>query len=161
MDPGSGEILASELTTAEEGDAALVGPLLEQIAGPIASVTADGAYDGEPVYRAVSERQPDPPVAVIIPPRASAVPGPTADTTPSQRDQHLRMIQDRGRMGWQKAVGYGRRSLGETAVFRYKAIIGRGLRARTLPAQKTEARVGCSVLDRMTRLGMPASQRIA
>ncbi len=30
----------------------------------------------------------------------------------------VRMIQDRGRLGWQKAVGYGRRSLGETAVFR-------------------------------------------
>ena len=30
-----------------------------------------------------------------------------------------------------------------------------------LPAQKTEARVGCSVLNRMTRLGMPVSQRIA
>ena len=34
VDPTSGEILASELTTTEEGDAALVGPLLEQIAGP-------------------------------------------------------------------------------------------------------------------------------
>jgi hypothetical protein len=66
-----------------------------------------------------------------------------------------------GRLGWQKAVGYGRRSLGETAIFRYKAIIGRGLRARTLPAQKTEARVACSVLNRMARLGMPMSQRIA
>ena len=64
-------------------------------------------------------------------------------------------------LGWQKAVGYGRRSLGETAVFRYKTIIGRGLRARTLPSQKTEARVACSVLNRMTRLGMPVSQRIA
>jgi hypothetical protein len=29
-----------------------------------------GAYDGEPVYRAVAARQPDPPAAVIIPPRA-------------------------------------------------------------------------------------------
>jgi hypothetical protein len=29
----SGEILASELTTTEEGDAALVGPLLERITG--------------------------------------------------------------------------------------------------------------------------------
>ena len=46
-------------------------------------------------------------------------------------------------------------------MFRYKAIIGRRLRARTLPGQKTEARVGCSVLNRMTRLGMPVSQRIA
>ena len=52
---------ASELTTTEAGDAALVGPLLDRVTGPIASVTADGAYDGEPVYRAVSQRQPDPP----------------------------------------------------------------------------------------------------
>jgi Transposase DDE domain len=161
VDPERGEILAAELTTTEEGDAALVGPLLEQITGPIASVTADGAYDGEPVYRAVFERQPDPPAAVIIPPRVSAVPSPTADTEPTQRDQHLRMIRDRGRMGWQKAVGYGKRSLGETAVFRYKTIIGRRLRARTLPSQKTEARAACAALNRMTRLGMPVSQRIA
>src|ERR687893_1109445 len=154
VDPTSGEILASELTTTEEGDASQVGPLLDRIHGPIASVTADGAYDGEPVYRAVAERQPDPPAAVVVPPRVTAVASPTAGTTPSQRDRHLRMIEDRGRMGWQKAVGYGRRSLGETAVFRYKAIIGRGLRARTLPAQKTEARVACSVLNRMTSLGI-------
>jgi hypothetical protein len=161
VDPESGEILASALTTTEEGDAALVGPLLEQITGSIASVTADGTYDGEPIYRAIAERQPDPPVTVIIPPRTTAVPSPNADTTPTQRDQHIRMIQDRGRLGWQQAVGYGRRSLGETAMFRYKAIIGRSLRARTLPAQKTEARAACSVLNRMTRLGMPVSQRIA
>ncbi len=43
----------------------------------------DGAYDGEPVYRAVAEHQPGPPAAVVIPPRASAVPSPTADTAPS------------------------------------------------------------------------------
>jgi hypothetical protein len=163
VDPASGAILASALTTSEEGDAALVGPLLEQIPGPIASVTADGAYDGEPVYRAVAEHQPDPPVAVVIPPRAIAVASPTADTRPSQRDQHIGMIRDRGRLGWQRAVGYGRRSLAETAMSRYKGIIGRGigrgLRARTLPAQKTEARVACAVLNRMTGLGRPVSQR--
>src|SRR3954469_18468824 len=85
--------------------------------------------------------------------RPAPLPSPTADTAPSQRDQHIRMIRDKGRLGWQKAVSYGRRSLGETAVFRYKTIIGRGLRARTLPSQKTEARVACSALDRMTRLG--------
>jgi len=67
VDPSSGELLASELTGNEDGDASQVGPLLEQIAGPIASMTAHGAYDGELVYRAVAERQPDPPVTVIIP----------------------------------------------------------------------------------------------
>src|SRR4051812_8039025 len=161
VDPSTGEILASELTSHDEGDASQVGPLLDQIPGPLVSVIADGAYDGEPVYRAVAERQPDPPVAVIIPPRSTAVPSADAETTPSQRDQHIQMIRDKGRLGWQTAVGYGRRSLGETAISRYKTVIGRGLRARTLSAQKTEARVGCSVLNRMTRLGMPVSQRIA
>jgi hypothetical protein len=160
VDPSTGEILASELTSHEEGDASQVGPLLDQIPGPLGSVTADGAYDGEPVYRAVAERQPNPPVAVIIPPRSTAVPSPAAGSTPTQRDQHIQTIQDKGRLGWQKAVGYGRRSLGETAMFRYKAVIGRRLRARTLPAQKTEARVGCAVLNRMTHLGMPVSQRV-
>jgi len=68
-------------------------------------------------------------------------------------------------MAWQKTTGYGRRSRAETAMFRYKALIGSSLRARTLPAQKmpaqkTETKVGCSVLNRMARLGMPASQRV-
>ena len=99
-------------------------------------------------------------MTVVIPPRATAVPSNAAGTTPSQRDRHLQLIRDKGRMGWQKAVGYGRRSLGETAMSRYKALIGRSLRARSLPAQKREARAGCVVLNRMTRLGMPASQRI-
>jgi len=108
----------------------------------------------------LAERQPDPPVAVVIPPRSTAVPSPNAGTRPSQRDQHIHMIQAKGRLGWHKAVGYGRRSHAETAMFRYKTIIGSGLRARILPAQNTETKVACSVLNRMTRLGMPMSQRI-
>ncbi len=149
VDPSTGEVLASELTTNDEGDASQVGPLLGQLSGLIASVTADGAYDGEPTYRAVAEHQPDPPVAVIIPPRSTAVPRLAAGTIPSQRDQHIQMIQAKGRLCWQKTVGYGRRSQAETAMFRYKALIGSSLRARTLPAQKTEAKAGCSVLNRM------------
>ena len=99
VNPSTGEILASELTSNEDGDASQAGPLLGQVTGPITSVTADGAYDGEPVYQAVAERQPDPPVAVVIPPRSTAVPSPAASTAPSQRDQHIRMIGDKGRMG--------------------------------------------------------------
>src|SRR4051812_39573806 len=82
INPSTGEILASELTSNEEGDASQVGPLLDQIPGPLASVIADGAYDGKPVYRAVAERQPDPPVAVVIPPRSTAAPSPAAGAAP-------------------------------------------------------------------------------
>jgi hypothetical protein len=45
-------------------------------------------------------------------------------------------------------------------MYRYKTIVGRRLHARTLPNQQIEAKIGCNVLNRMTRLGMPASARI-
>ena len=160
IDPDSSEILASELTTNERGDPSLVGPLLDQIPGPIASVMADGAYDGEPVYRAIAERQPSSPPAVIIPPRITAVLSSKTETSPSGRDQHIRMIQEKGRRSWEKAVDYGKRSLVETARFRYKALIGPRLRARTFATQKVEARMACAVINRMTQLGMPSSQRV-
>jgi hypothetical protein len=67
VDPDNGEILASELTTTDDGDASLVGPLLDQIDCPISAVFADRAYDGEPIYRSVAGHTPD--AAVIIPPQ--------------------------------------------------------------------------------------------
>ena len=79
----------------------------------------------------------------------------------SRRGRHLQTIAQRGRIGWQRATGYGRRSLVETAMFRYQTLIGRSLRARSLPGQKVEARMACAVLNRMTRLGMPVSSRVA
>ena len=159
VDPDTGEIMASELTGNEDGDASLVGPLLDQITRPINAVIADGAYDGEPVYRAVSAHTPE--AEVIIPPRTTAVLSDTAASAPTQRDQHIQMIAERGRLGWQRAVRYGRRSLVEVAMMRYKVLIGRSLRARTLPAQKAEARAACAVINRMTELGMPISRKSA
>jgi transposase len=157
VDPDTGEILASELTATQDGDASLVGPLLDQIKRPIGTVLADGAYDGEPVYRAVAAHTPD--AEVIIPPRSTAVPRETAAGAPSQRDRHIRRIAERGRQGWQRDVRYGRRSVGEVAMMRYKQLIGRPLRARTLPAQQVEAACGCKVMNIMTSLGMPASRK--
>jgi hypothetical protein len=48
----------------------------------------------------------------------------------------------------------------ETAMFRYETIIGRRLQARPLSNRKTEAKIGCNVLNRMAGLGMPASARV-
>jgi transposase len=155
MDAGTHEIVAVELTPDDVGDVSEIPHLLDQIDAEVASLTADGAYDGEAVYDAVAARHPG--AAVIVPPRATSV---TDGTIATQRDQHIATITKHGRMGWQRRSGYNRRSLIETAMFRYKTIIGRRLQARTLPNQRTEAKVGCSVLNRMTALGMPASTRI-
>jgi hypothetical protein len=155
VDAESQEIVASDLTGDDVGDVTLLPDLLDQVEGPVAAVTADGAYDGEPVYDAVAARHPE--ADVIIPPRSTAVP---TETAASQRDRHIKVIEEHGRRGSQKRTGYGRRSLVETDMFRYKTIIGRSLHARTLPNQRAEAKIACNILNRMTNLGMSVSVRI-
>lgn len=61
------------------------------------------ACDQDQVLQAVGERHPD--AAVVVPPWAGAVASAAAETAPTQRERHLRMIAERGRMVWQKASG--------------------------------------------------------
>jgi hypothetical protein len=149
------EIVTSELTPDDVGDVTEVPDLLDQIDGEVALLTADGAYDGKSVYDAVAERHSS--AAVVIPPRVTAVP---SEATVTQRDRHIAEIATHGRMGWQRRSGYTRRSLVETGMYRYKTIVGWRLHAWTLPNQRTEAKIGCTVINRMTGLGMPATVRV-
>jgi len=144
-----------ELTQDDAGDLPEISGPRDQIGADVASMTADGAYDSEVVYDVVIKRHPE--AAVIIPPRGTTV---ASETTTTQRDRHIAAIDEHGRMGWQRRSGYNRRSLVETAMYRYKTIVGRRLHARALPNQRTEAKIGCNVLNRMTTLGMPATIRI-
>src|SRR5215218_7582781 len=89
-DADTGRIVASALTGAAADDGSQVGPLLDRIEGPVASVTADGAFDRDDVYAGIVGRHPD--AAVIVPPRSSAVPSATAETAPTRRDRHLEVI---------------------------------------------------------------------
>lgn len=70
------------------------------------------------------------------------------------------VVAEKGESGW-RAVQYGRRSLGEVAMMRYKQLIGRGLRARSLPTRKVEAAAGCRDMNIMTSLGMPICCKVA
>ena len=159
VDADTGMVMASTLTENDAGDPSQVAPLLDQIDAEIGSVTADGAYDGAPTYDTVAARGKD--IAVIVPPHATAVLSADAGHCPSQRDKHIILMKAKGRLGWQKETGYGRRSLAETTMGRYKAIIGPGLHARSLPGQRTEAAVGVAVLNRMLHAGRPNSVRCA
>ena len=143
LDADSGDIIAHVMTDQDAGDASQVGPLLDQIETPIGRFTADGAYDGDPTYEAVTQHSAG--AAVVIPPRTNAVERPDSDPS-RQRDRHIAAINADGRMKWQVATGYGKRSLVETAIGRYKSIIGRRLRARSFGAQQTEVAIGCAVV---------------
>ncbi len=158
VDADTGRILAATLTTSDVDDASQVGTLLDQ-AGPVASFTADSAYDQDGVYGEVARRSPDAPV--IVPPRSSAVPSQTARTAPTQRDRHLQVISEHGRRRWQKASGYHWRALVEADISRFKRVIGDALRSRTDRRRKTEVVLAVGVLNRMLELGRPEYVRLA
>jgi len=156
IDEKTGDIVASELTTNKKDDPSQVPGMLDQIKEDIESMTADGAYDKREVYD-VMDSYKFGHIRGIIPPRKDAVLSENVDTSPTPRDRHIMSIKKNGRPKWQKETGYNRRSLVETAMFRYKTIIGAHLRSRNFNNQKTEAKIGVAVINKMTNLGMPIS----
>jgi hypothetical protein len=159
IDAKSGMIVASTLTSKEVDDAAELGALLAQVDDPLAAVVADGAYDQDRVYDDGAEHSAE--AAVVVPPRATAVLSASAETNPTQRDRHIQVIAEQGRMNWQKTSGYNARAGAEGAMSRYKRIIGDTLRSHTRPAQEVETRIAVNVLNRMLDLARPESVRAA
>ncbi len=129
VDADTGQIEAATLTTSDVDDATQVRPLLDHVEGPVASFTADRAYDQDGVYGEVAARYPE--ASVIVPPRSSVVPSERAETTPTMRDRHLQTIVEHGRMVWQKVSGYNWRAPVEADFSRFKRVIGDGLQSRT------------------------------
>ena len=160
LDLVSGEIVCSDLTTDDIGDPTALPDLLDQIDGPVDLFLADRAYDGGPTCDVLAERFGSK-IEVKIPPPKNAALSPNAAQHPTVRDRHIVEIQAHGRMAWQKTSGYNQRSRIETLMGRWKAVIGPKLKARTFENQKTEAKIGARVLNRMTGLGRPSFERTA
>ena len=75
--------------------------------------------------------------------------GSTARIAPTQRDLHIRSINEHGRMNWQKTSGYNRRSKVEAAISRYKGVIGEALRSREDARRVCEIKIAVKALNRM------------
>jgi hypothetical protein len=159
VDAKTGTIVASTLTSKEVDDAAELGSLLDQVEEPLAAVIADGAYDQDNVYDTVAEHSAE--AAVVVPPRSTAVLSASAETDPTQRDRHIQVIAEQGRMAWQKTSGYNARAGAEGTMSRYKRIIGDTLRSHSRPAQETETRIAVTGLNRMLDLARSESVRAA
>lgn len=155
VDPATGEVLANALTTNSVADAEVVPALVDAVTEPIASFTGDGAYDHWMVYTTLQQRQ----IRSTIPPRKNAriKQHGNRNAAPLPRDEAIRAIRASGRQHWKQATGYHRRSLAETAMFRYKTQFGDRLLASSLENQKVEVGINCLMLNRFTALGKPIS----
>lgn len=190
VDAATGELHAVGVTAPRVGDAAYLPTLLAAIATPLAQVTGDGGYDSWGAYGAVAARPERPRAVFPPPHerrpgqalrRTRRRPGPrplprqrrradayrlrirqhgNAHAPRLERDEHVRRLRRIGRRRWKEEVGYHRRSLVETAVFRCKQLFGDHLRGRLPATQTTEVRIRAAALNRMTHLGMPDSYAV-
>lgn len=160
VDADTGEIVASELTDRRTHDCTRVGSLLEQVHNPLASLSADGAYDAAVVYEAAQSKGEGRTVRMLIPPGRYAQLAPRPSPALEERNRNIHSIHELGRRKWHKRSGYSKRSMVENTVYRYKTIIGRSMRSRTFDGQLVEVHLASKILNMMTRLGMPDSHRV-
>ena len=144
----SGVILVHTLTEATGDDATTALDLLTAVEGPLERVTADAAYDTVAVYETATARG----ATVVVPPARTATVSGHGPQSPA-RDRTITWVKTLGRRQWQQASGSHRQSRVENTFFRYKSIIGDGLRARSPAGQGSEVVLGCEILNRMTELG--------
>jgi hypothetical protein len=82
-------------------DATTALDLINAVAGPLASVTADAAYDTVAIYETAGARG----ATVVVPPVRTANVSRHGPRSPA-RDRTIRSVKKRGRRRWQKASGY-------------------------------------------------------
>ena len=156
IDAHTQDIVMCELTDREEGDAEVGRRMLRRIPGKIRSVRADGGYDAGAFRREVDQKGGE---SIIPPPKHATYKG-IKEGWERKRDATLAEIEglgggEEGRKLWKKLIGYHRRSLVETGMFRIKRTQGECLKARSEGGQKTEAICKCLVINKMNNLGLP------
>ncbi|WP_311165772.1 IS5 family transposase, partial [Acinetobacter pittii] len=154
-DANSGEIQAVEVTTCQYGDAEMLQPLLDQIDEPIASVTADGAYDTVNCYDAILKRQAN----VIIPPRSNAALW-AENEIGKARNHAVQGCWDRGQKQWKRDIGYHRRSRIEAKMFALKRL-GQGVSSRCFNRQVVDLQIRVDILNKFTQLGTAKTVAVA
>ncbi len=152
INEASHDIEACVLTGDNVHDSEALPEILNQVEGNIYQITGDGAYDTHECYQCAIGAGTDP----CFPPRKNASNYKPSDQAWILRNQAISQVIYHGLKYWKKKHNYHRRSLAETAIFRFKQLLGDKIMARTLERQAKEIGIKCLVINTMNRLGMPA-----
>jgi len=152
----SGYIVVRVLTDHNTDDRVCADAILDQSnSACITDMLADGSYDSHKIYEELEKENINP----VIPPPSQAVVNNA--TNLSTRDKAVKYIQEKGDWAWYYKNDVGRRNQVENTFYRLKTIFGCKLHSRTIPNQDTESSFFCTMLNKMTKLGMPKSVKIA
>jgi hypothetical protein len=158
------EIEAFELTELGIQDWEGFEMLVKKLPKELDTSIGDGAYNNLPCYELAETHRfkliaPPPENASTTKERGDKI-NKAKKALLKQRDETIEQVRALGRAEWKRSVGYHRRSLVETAMFRIKTLLGDQLSSRKLENQKVEAAIRCKIINRMTTLGMPSSYAI-
>lgn len=145
-------IEACLLTGDDVHDSEALPGLLNQVEKPVSQVTGDGAYDTHDSYEATINKGAKP----CFPPRKNASRNKPIDEAWRLRNHAVSQVKYHSLKYWKKKHNYHRRSLAETAMFRFKQLVGDKVSARTLLRQATEIGIKCQIINQITQLGMPS-----
>jgi hypothetical protein len=146
-------IEAFELTELGVQDCQGFGALVNHIDKKLAGAVGDGAYDRFSCYEVAEQKG----FELITPPQHNARPSrersrnkkKASPNAVKKRDGVIDRVREIGSKAWKVEVGYHRRSLAETAMFRWKTLLGNKLYARKMAHQITEVAIKSSVLNKM------------
>ncbi|WP_213156160.1 transposase [Neochlamydia sp. AcF65] len=158
--PDSHEVMLSELTLSNKADDLVASQMIPKLPKSVKTTYGDGAYDRQAFYRSSYVRGIDP---VVPPRRGGRLSQETDKPWMKKRNDNLEVIQGLGgdneaRQLWKKLIGYHRRSLAETAMYRFKRSFGRDFRSRKLDYQRAELSTKPLAMNKMTALGMTQGQ---
>lgn len=150
VDADTHQIVSAEVSMDGVHDSEVLPTLINPLRRKIAKVSADGAYDTRECHRLIANKQ----AVAVIPPRKNA--GFWEDGHP--RNEAVNMLKNGELERWKRDNDYHRRSLSETAMYRYKQLLSGKLSLRCYNAQVGEILAGVKALNKMSRLGMPVRQ---
>ncbi len=147
VDPVTHDIVAAEVSLENVHDAEVLPTLLNPLRRKLGHVYADGAYDSKASHRLISRKG----ATACIPPRKNA--GLWKKGHP--RNEAVLVIRKEGLAHWKKISGYHRRSLAETAMYRFKQLMMGKISLRTYNGQVGEVMAYVSAINKLNRLGLP------
>jgi Transposase DDE domain len=148
VNEANNRILGVVLTTNDFKDNEVLPVLMNQVDPKhVSRVTGDGAYDDNKCFAWAEENK----VKAVFPPKRGAKIHQHGNSKkkPKIRDLLVREIRSLGRRAWKKQVEYHRRSIAETAMYRFKTLLGDHLQSRKFQNQWAEVLIKVNILNQM------------
>lgn len=147
------QILGVMLTGDYYADGLAVEPLLKQMPDGLTLQTmiGDGAYGTRALYKLIEQ---DYAATLVSPPWKNAKESKLKNW--EMRNKYVKECQKLGRDVWKNKVGYHKRSLVETNMYRVKSTFSDKLKSKGIKNQQVEIRIRAMLLNRWTNRYMPS-----